>query len=55
MLGKAVFVAPPLPDEALWKARLDFSQEAIKPAKPKYVRKQPYKRISRGGRGAWPL
>ena len=32
LLGDAVFVAPPEQDEQLWKARLDFSQEAVTPA-----------------------
>ena len=55
LLGDAVFTAPPEQNEQLWKARLDFSQKASRPAKPKYVKSQPYNRGSRGERGAWPL
>ena len=54
-LGEAVFVAPPKQDEALWKARLDFSQEKCKPVRPKQIRSQLYKRVGRGVQGAWPL
>ena len=63
-LGEAVFVAPPPQGASLWKARLDFSQEAPKPAKHRFLggqikpakaSKQPYNRGGRGVLGEWPL
>ena len=63
-LGEAVFVAPPPQGASLGKARLDFSQEAPKPAKHRFLEgqikpakasKQPYNRGGRGVLGEGPL